>query len=191
MTACRFESSRRRALGVARVGDDFLSWSGSRPIDDIEIRSVPRGCFVPGGFKLRVFLSVVFVLGILIGPAPALARVWVKVDLSQQRMLVFVKGRLRHKWRVSTGRGRYRTPTGNYRPTRLERDYYSRKYNNSPMPHSIFFHAGYAIHGTDYVRQLGRPASHGCVRLSRRNAARLFGIVKRYGARRVKIAIRR
>lgn len=144
-----------------------------------------------GAFKLRVFLSVVVALGILISPAPAFARVWVKVDLSQQRMLVFVKGRLKHKWQVSTGRRRYRTPTGNYRPTRLERDYYSRKYNNSPMPHAIFFHGGYAIHGTDYVRQLGRPASHGCVRLSRRNAARLFRLVRNYGPRRVKIAIRR
>jgi lipoprotein-anchoring transpeptidase ErfK/SrfK len=140
---------------------------------------------------LRVALSFVVVCVLLVLPAPAFARVWVKVDLSQQRMLVYVKGRLRHKWPVSTGRRRYRTPTGTYRPQRLERDYYSRKYNNSPMPHSIFFRGGYAIHGTDYVRQLGRPASHGCVRLSRRNAARLFRLVRRYGRRRVKIAIQR
>jgi lipoprotein-anchoring transpeptidase ErfK/SrfK len=117
--------------------------------------------------------------------------VTVRVDISDQSMHVYVRGRLRHMWRVSTGRGRYRTPTGNFRPRRLERSWYSRKYNNAPMPHSIFFYGGYAIHGTNQVRQLGRPASHGCVRLSRRNAARLFWLVRRHGPRRVRIAIRR
>lgn len=139
---------------------------------------------------MRVLWSVVVVLGLLVLPEVAVARVSVQVDLSQQRMNVYVRGTLRHTWPVSTGRRRYRTPTGVFRPRRLERSWYSRKYNNSPMPHSIFFYGGYAIHGTDYVRQLGRPASHGCVRLSRRNAARLFRLVRQYGPRRVRIAIR-
>ena len=132
---------------------------------------------------MRVLWSVVVVLGLLVLPEVAVARVSVQVDLSQQRMNVYVRGTLRHTWPVSTGRRRYRTPTGVFRPRRLERSWYSRKYNNSPMPHSIFFYGGYAIHGTDYVRQLGRPASHGCVRLSRRNAARLFRLVRQYGFR--------
>ena len=139
---------------------------------------------------MRVLWSVVVVLGLLVLPEVAVARVSVQVDLSQQRMNVYVRGTLRHTWPVSTGRRRYRTPTGVFRPRRLERSWYSRKYNNSPMPHSIFFYGGYAIHGTDYVRQLGRPASHGCVRLSRRNAARLFRLVRQYGPKRVRIAIR-
>ena len=140
---------------------------------------------------LRVVLSVFLLVFISLVPQSVEARVTVRVDISEQSMHVYVRGQLRHVWRVSTGRGRYRTPTGNFRPRRLERSWYSRKYNNAPMPHSIFFYGGYAIHGTNHVRQLGRPASHGCVRLSRRNAARLFRLVRHHGPRRVRIAIRR
>jgi lipoprotein-anchoring transpeptidase ErfK/SrfK len=61
--------------------------------------------------------------------------------------------------------------------------YFSKKYNGSPMPYSIFFRGGYAVHGTNAVSQLGRPASHGCVRLRTKNAARLYSLVKRHGGR--------
>jgi hypothetical protein len=61
--------------------------------------------------------------------------------------------------------------------------HYSRKYHMSPMPHSIFFRGGYAIHGTYAVGALGRPASHGCVRLAPGNAAKLFAMVQKEGAR--------
>jgi lipoprotein-anchoring transpeptidase ErfK/SrfK len=56
--------------------------------------------------------------------------------------------------------------------------WYSRKYDNSPMPYSVFFRGGYAVHGTSYVKQLGRPASHGCVRLPHAFAAKLFGATR-------------
>ena len=56
--------------------------------------------------------------------------------------------------------------------------HYSSKYENSPMPHSIFFRGGYAIHGTGYIKSLGRPASHGCIRLHPRNAAALYQLVR-------------
>jgi len=125
----------------------------------------------------------------MIGVTTSQATVRVKVDISSQKMHVYVNGGLRHVWRVSTGKRGYRTPTGSFRPTRLERSWHSRKYNWSPMPHSIFFIGGVAIHGSNYVRQLGRPASHGCVRLARRNAARLFGLVRRHGARRTRIVV--
>ena len=69
--------------------------------------------------------------------------------------------------------------------------WYSRKYDNSPMPHSIFFHGGYAIHGTDAVKSLGRPASHGCVRLHPRNARRLYNLVKAHGAGNTRIVVQR
>ena len=100
-----------------------------------------------------------------------------KINIGSQRMHVFVDGKLRHVWKVSTGTRRHRTPRGSYRPKRLERSWYSRKYYNSPMPHSIFFRGGYAIHGTHAVRRLGRPASHGCVRLQISNARELFKMV--------------
>ena len=50
------------------------------------------------------------------------------------------------------------------------------------MPYSIFFtQEGHAIHGSYDVKHLGRPASHGCVPLSRPHAATLFGLVKQEG----------
>ena len=47
----------------------------------------------------------------------------------------------------------------------MARSWFSTRYYGSPMPYSIFFHKGYAIHGTNYISRLGGPASHGCVRM--------------------------
>ncbi len=139
---------------------------------------------------LRLFWLSCIAISLIAAPVySASASVRVSIDISSQRMKVFVNGRLRHVWRVSTGRRGYATPTGSFRPTRLERSWYSRKYNWSPMPHSIFFVGGVAIHGSYYIRQLGRRASHGCVRLAPRNAARLFRMVRRHGPRRTRIVV--
>ncbi len=125
------------------------------------------------------------------GVAEAAPRVVARIDLSAQTMTVSYNGAIVNRWAVSTaGRG-YRTPTGRYKPTRMNRMWYSRKYDMSPMPHSIFFRGGYAIHGTGSIRALGRPASHGCVRLHPRNAAALFSLVKRAGPRNTSIVITR
>ncbi|MGI9411268.1 MAG: L,D-transpeptidase, partial [Hyphomicrobiaceae bacterium] len=124
-----------------------------------------------------LWLSCTAISLIAVPVQSAVASIRVSIDISSQRMKVYVDGRLRHVWRVSTGRRGYSTPIGTFRPTRLERSWYSRKYNWSPMPYSIFFVGGVAIHGSYYIRQLGRRASHGCVRLAPRNAARLFSMV--------------
>ncbi|MEM7618870.1 MAG: L,D-transpeptidase [Pseudomonadota bacterium] len=112
-----------------------------------------------------------------------------KINLSTQKMAVYINDSLWHEWKVSSGIGRYRTPTGKYRPVRLHKQWYSRKYNNAPMPYSIFFHGGYAIHGTDHIRNLGRPASHGCIRLHPEHASLLFDKVKDFGIYKTKIVI--
>jgi lipoprotein-anchoring transpeptidase ErfK/SrfK len=114
---------------------------------------------------------------------PASATVSVHIDVSSQTMTVSVNGRYYATWRVSTAAPGYYTPRGRFRAQRLARMHYSSKYGNSPMPHSIFFRGGYAIHGTGYVKSLGRPASHGCVRLAPSNAAQLFNLVKARGAK--------
>jgi lipoprotein-anchoring transpeptidase ErfK/SrfK len=112
-----------------------------------------------------------------------------RIEISNQTMSVYENGTLIYSWRVSTARRGYRTPVGTYRPTRMHRMWYSRKYDNSPMPHSIFFRGGYAIHGTNYVKSLGRPASHGCVRLHPENARILFNLVKAYGSGSTRIVL--
>lgn len=117
------------------------------------------------------------------------ASVVAKVDISSQRMRVYVNGNLRHVWKVSTGRGRYRTPRGSYRTKWLSRHHRSSKYNNAPMPFAIFFRGGYAVHATYHTRALGRPASHGCVRLAPRNASKLFSLVRRNGLKNSRVVI--
>jgi hypothetical protein len=122
-------------------------------------------------------LVALFALG-----ATAHATVQIRIDLSSQRMQV-TSSSGSYNWAVSTARSGYSTPRGSYAPTSLQRMHYSRKYDMSPMPHSIFFRGGYAIHGSYATRSLGRPASHGCVRLAPGNAARLYSMVQAEGAR--------
>jgi hypothetical protein len=111
------------------------------------------------------------------GTICAQASVVITVNKTTQRLSVSINGEPRYQWPVSTARWGYSTPNGTYRPERLERTWYSRKYDMSPMPYSIFFDGGYAIHGSYEISHIGRPASHGCIRLNPRNAAVLFSLV--------------
>ncbi len=117
------------------------------------------------------------------------AIVVVNVDISSQSMYVRVNGWPSGSWRISSARSGYHTPRGSYRVTRTAAVYFSKKYDNSPMPHSVFFYGGYAIHGTYHVGSLGKPASHGCVRLAPGNAAKLYALVQEYGASSTRITI--
>jgi lipoprotein-anchoring transpeptidase ErfK/SrfK len=69
--------------------------------------------------------------------------------------------------------------------------WYSRKYQMSPMPYAIFYKGGYAVHGTYDLKRLGRPASHGCVRLHPSNAKKLYQLVMRYGLGNTQIVVTR
>lgn len=122
-------------------------------------------------------------------PAVAAADVRIKISKSTQTMNVWVDGWHYASWAVSTGRRGYGTPSGSFGAHRLERRWFSQKYDNAPMHNAIFFHGGYAIHGTTYVSQLGQPASHGCVRLHPANARDLFSLVRSHGLRRTRITI--
>jgi len=121
---------------------------------------------------------------------PAQAHLLVVVHRSTQVMDVSNGGVLLARWPVSTARPGFVTPAGAYRPTRLERMWRSSKYEWAPMPHSIFFRGGYAIHGTFETRALGRPVSHGCVRLAPGNARTLFDLVRQEGEGRTRIIVR-
>jgi hypothetical protein len=113
---------------------------------------------------------------------PARANIMIVIDKSAQKMTVTVNGEDRYTWPVSTGRLGYATPSGEFQPFRMEKDHFSREWDDAPMPNSIFFtKIGHAIHGTFEARNLGRPVSHGCVRLSTQNAATLYALVKREG----------
>jgi hypothetical protein len=112
----------------------------------------------------------------------AQAKVAITVDKDNQQMTVAVDGVETYRWPVSSGLPSYETPNGSFRAFRMEEDHYSKEFDEAPMPHAVFFtKLGHAIHGTDSVNRLGSPASHGCVRLSRENAAKLFALVKEQG----------
>ena len=137
----------------------------------------------------RVAIPTLALMIALLTTNSAVARVAVRIDLSRQQMTVSVDGAHYATWAVSTARRGYRTPAGTYRPYALHRMHYSSLYNYAPMPYSIFFLGGYAMHGTNEVRSLGRPASHGCIRLMTGNARALFQLVQRHGMRNSTITI--
>jgi hypothetical protein len=133
---------------------------------------------------------VVSCLGALLSlSAPARAELLVNISKSQQRLSVTIDGTEAYRWPVSTGRRGHETPAGKFRPVRLERHWYSHEYSMTPMPWSVFFHRGYAVHGTMEAYNLGHAASHGCVRLRPDNASILFSLVRREGTRNTKIVI--
>ena len=120
----------------------------------------------------------------------ARAEILVTVDKSAQRMTVNRDGQTLYSWPVSTGRSGYPTPSGTYTAFRMEADHHSDEFDDAAMPHSIFFtKIGHAIHGTYDAKNLGKPASHGCVRLSPANAATLFALVEREGVTKTKVVL--
>jgi lipoprotein-anchoring transpeptidase ErfK/SrfK len=149
-------------------------------VDDMLYRILPH-CLAP-------LLAVIVLTGLT---AAARADVDIHIQLNSQTMRVAVDGQTVAVWPVSTARPGYHTPTGRFRPYLLERMHYSSIYEDAPMPWSMFFYGGYAIHGTYETGRLGRPVSHGCVRLSPGNARTLYGIVQRQGARNTGITITR
>jgi lipoprotein-anchoring transpeptidase ErfK/SrfK len=116
--------------------------------------------------------------------------VLVYIDKSNQQMTVSLDNVETYRWPVSTGRAGYSTPSGTYTATSMNEVWYSKEYDNAPMPHAIFFMKdGHAIHGTFEVKSLGKPASHGCVRISPQNAAILYGLVQENGLENTKVVL--
>ena len=120
---------------------------------------------------------------------PAGPKVIARVDLSDQTMTVYVDEKLSYVFKVSTGRKGYGTPTGRWNAEWLSPKHRSKKYHNAPMPWSVFFHGGYAVHGTTEVRRLGRAASHGCVRLHPSNAKIFYQLVRENGKENTLVSI--
>jgi hypothetical protein len=118
------------------------------------------------------------------------AKIVVVIDKPTQAMKVFVDNVERYTWKISTGLRNYDTPTGAYTARSMNEIWYSKEWDDAPMPHAIFFtRKGHAIHGTDVTQKLGRPASHGCVRLAPENARTLFALVKKTGLENTEIVL--
>ena len=116
------------------------------------------------------------------GPKKTGSAILININKAKQKMTVFVDGIEKYHWPVSTGRAGYSTPSGTYTATSMNEIWYSKEWDNSPMPHSIFFiKDGHAIHGSYEVKNLGKPVSHGCVRIAPENATVLYALVKTNG----------
>jgi len=127
---------------------------------------------------------------IVVAAAPADANVLIQIDKSTQQMTVSVDGALRWQWPVSTGRPGRDTPSGTFHAFRMEADHFSKEFDDAPMPHSIFFtKIGHAVHGYLDTRNIGMPASHGCVRLDPANATMLYALVEQQGVLNTTVVI--
>lgn len=111
------------------------------------------------------------------------------IDLTAQRMTVKSGGQTLHQWSISSGRTGHETPTGKFTPAWSAKMWHSRKYDMAPMPYSVFFNGGIATHGTNAVKRLGHPASHGCIRLTTPNARSFYQLVHRHGLKRTRIVV--
>lgn len=140
----------------------------------------------------RVIMAALAALSVSIYSAPAsAANLVAQISLSQQQMTVSENGIVRYRWKVSTARKGYVTPQGSWSAKWLSRNHRSRKYDNAPMPYAVFFNGGYAVHATYDLKRLGRPASHGCVRLHPENAAEFFSLAQGVGLQNTRIVITR
>ena len=124
-------------------------------------------------------------------PAAFAATLTANISISTQTMTVVHRGAVIGRWPVSTARRGKVTPTGSWSAKWLSRHHKSSRYNNAPMPYSIFYSGNFAVHGTNQLKALGRPASSGCVRLHPSNAAKLYSLVQREGLRNTRIVIHR
>lgn len=140
--------------------------------------------------RFACVLASALALAVMAFTAPARAELTINIDKSRQQMTVALNGAELFVWPVSTGAQGYDTPSGTFTPFRMEKDHFSREWDDAPMPYSIFFtKKGHAIHGSNHVKAIGTPASHGCVRLERKNAQVLFGLVKQEGMANVRVTL--
>ncbi|HEX8579659.1 MAG TPA: L,D-transpeptidase family protein [Allosphingosinicella sp.] len=100
--------------------------------------------------------------------------VLIVVSLASQRMFVFRDGALWDSSKVSTGRRGMDTPVGTFPILQKKVDHRSNLYDDAPMPFmQRLTWGGVALHAG---RVPNYPASHGCIRMPKAFAKKLYGI---------------
>ncbi len=123
-------------------------------------------------------------------PKPIVVTLTAEINLTAQQMTVSSGGKTMHVWPISSGDRDHATPTGTFRPQWMAKTWFSKQYDDAPMPHSVFFNGGIATHATQATGRLGSPASHGCVRLSPTAAATFYGLVQKHGLTSTRIVVK-
>jgi lipoprotein-anchoring transpeptidase ErfK/SrfK len=132
-----------------------------------------------------------WILLLMLAAAPAIAASgdtiivddssWIEIDRSAQRLYHHFRSGITDTHSVSTGDNTIpegiATPTGVFRIRARERKHFSRRFGVM-MYWWMPFNGGVGLHalgGNAYYGYLGQvPSSHGCVRLSRESAERIF-----------------
>jgi len=141
--------------------------------------------------RFSFFVSILFAMLLAGSDAASAQKILITINKASQKMTVAVDGEREYVWLVSTGAPGYDTPSGTFKPVRMEADHFSEEWDDAPMPHSIFFTPiGHAIHGSPYVKRLGTRVSHGCVRLAPDNASTLYAMVEKAGLRNTTVVVR-
>ena len=108
---------------------------------------------------------------------PADGKIIMTVDLKARVISVFKGGYEIGAAAVLLGTDEHPTPLGTFPITRKQRHNVSEKYNNAPMPYSMFLTSdGVALHGSDVENGY---ASHGCIGMPDQFAAKVFAIAKK------------
>jgi lipoprotein-anchoring transpeptidase ErfK/SrfK len=131
--------------------------------------------------RIMKTVALAFVAAAVMMPVSAAqAGLTATVDLSKQRMNVYIDGIRKYTWKVSTGKKGYTTPTGSFTPYNMKKLVISKKWNMT-LPNTIWINGSIAVHGTYLTKGLGKVASHGCIRLAPKNAEKFYSLVQDYG----------
>jgi len=106
---------------------------------------------------------------------------WIEVSLDEQKLRAWEGNRVVKEFLISSGKWGA-TPKGTFNiwyKTRNQSMIGGSKalgtyYNLPNVPHNMFFHKGYAIHGAYWHNNFGTPMSHGCVNSPLDQVAELF-----------------
>lgn len=149
---------------------------------------------------MKFFLAIVFTcLSIFLLATPVNAQIYtteklITVDLGAQKLTAWEGGKIVHQTKVSTGMKLTPTVKGSFKiylkrplqdlrgPSPYKNIYPSGRYLVKNVPHVMYFHQGYAIHGAYWHNNFGRVMSHGCVNVPLASAQWLYSFAD-YGTR--------
>ena len=99
------------------------------------------------------------------------------ISLDEQNLEFYRGADLIHQAPISSGKRGHTTPRGIFSILEKRRKHFSNLYNNAPMPFmQRLTWSGIALH---QGRLPGYPASHGCIRMTRKTSSTLFGATNR------------
>ncbi len=168
---CALGEDIEYSLVYSRDGKTFDQEIASKLVD-CEYTWQPDETTLAGWLKVKAFRDG-YLMADSVVPVDLVPSTAILVSKADQAVFYLSGGELRDVFVCSTGLPEYDLKAGSYSVYLKQKKHWSRKWEVW-MPHSMFFHEGYAIHATTVIRRLGRPASHGCIRLHPRDAEKLY-----------------